>query len=73
MDSPKQIMQFIERNELGYVLGCAVRSILRSVEGAGPTENENNYKLKHLKDSRLFLNDEIKRLSRKEIKKDKTK
>ena len=58
MMNPKEIMRFIEKNELGYVLGNAVRSIILAKE-------DNNKKLQHLKDARLFLNDEIKRLSKK--------
>ena len=56
--NPRDIMRFIEKNELGYVLGNAVRSIILAKE-------DDSKRLQHLKDARLFLNDEIKRLGKR--------
>jgi hypothetical protein len=61
LNNPSQIAKFIESNDLGYILGNAVRAIVYSRE-----VQETNKKLQHLKDARLFLNVEIKRLSKKE-------
>jgi hypothetical protein len=73
MNSPRQIMQFIESNDLGYTLGNAVRAIIyacqpefgKAMAEANP-ELTRHKRLQHLKDARLFLNVEIKRLSKKE-------
>ena len=61
MINPREVTKFIERSEVGYTLGNAIKSIIRGTVNLTKEEN-----LQHLKDARLFLNDEIKRLSRKE-------
>lgn len=60
MDNPREILRFIERNNLGYILGNSVRAIIHAKD----TELTEEQKLQHLKDARLFLNIEIKRLSK---------
>jgi hypothetical protein len=66
--SPNEIMRFIEKNNLGYILGNAVRSILLSITDIELDEDRTKLyprnKLQHLKDARQFLNVEIKRLSK---------
>jgi hypothetical protein len=64
MDNPRKIMEFIERNELGYILGNAVRAIILAAEVNEEVNSGKNQKLTHLKDARLFLNVEIKRLAK---------
>ena len=59
MLNPTQVIKFIVGNDLGYTLGHAVRAIVLSKE-----ETETNRKIQHLKDARLFINDEIKRLGK---------
>ena len=71
MDNPSKIIDFIERNDLGYILGNSVRHI---IYGANYIANGlimsgkqgDDARLMHLKDARQFLNVEIKRLSKKE-------
>jgi hypothetical protein len=64
MDSPNEIIRFIERNNLGYILGNATRAIIYAQNPEEPPDEQK--KLQHLKDARQFLNIEIKRLSKKE-------
>jgi hypothetical protein len=60
MDSPSKILEFIQRNDLGYILGNAVRAIIYAKDATLTEEKQ----LQYLKDARLFLNTEIKRLSK---------
>jgi hypothetical protein len=57
-DDPKKIMDFIERNGLGYILGRVVMAVMRAAEV--PDEE----KLGHLKEARNLLNTMIKRRMR---------
>ena len=57
----QSVIKFIEDNELGYILGNAVRAIIYTKNSITEVE-----KIQHLKDARQFLNVEIKRLSKKE-------
>jgi hypothetical protein len=57
-------MEFIERNDLGYLLGNSLRAIIYAKDSS-LTEQQQ---LQHLKDARAFLNIEIKRMSKKEKK-----
>lgn len=66
-----EITKFIERNNLGYTLGNTVRAIIyaKNPEYGEVTKDDNSkierHQLKYLKDARLFLNYEIKRLSKR--------
>lgn len=62
MNNPNETMRFIEKNDLGYILGNAVKSIILAKD----ITLEESKRLQHLKDARRFLNFEIKRLSIKE-------
>lgn len=55
MDDPKKVLDFIERNNLGYVLGRVLVSITRA---SNCPEEE---KLTHLKEARNLLNIMIKK------------
>jgi hypothetical protein len=61
MMNPRKVAKLIEETEVGYTLGNAIRAIIYAKD---PNQDENK-RLQHLKDARLFLNDEIKRLSKK--------
>lgn len=56
-----KITKLIEEFNLGYTLGNAVRAIVNAMDSNLTDETK---KIQHLKDARLFLNDEIRRLSK---------
>jgi hypothetical protein len=64
MDSPNQIIQFIQRNKLSYILGHTVRAIMYANMMSFDQDLNKLVQLQHLKDARQFLNIEIKRLSK---------
>lgn len=73
MDDPRKIIEFIERNDLGYILGNSVRHIIYAAnyisQGLIMSGKEgDSIRLIHLKDARQFLNVEIKRLSKRRMK-----
>jgi len=57
-----QLVKFIEKNNLGYLLGNTVRAIVFSRDESLSEQQ----RLQHLKDARQFINVEIKNLSKKE-------
>lgn len=56
MDDPKKLIDFIEKHNLGYLLGRAVTAIVKSQDSMTKEE-----KLTHLKEARNLLNIIIKR------------
>jgi len=73
MDDPRKVIEFIERNDLGYILGNSVRHIIYGANYISSGlimsgEQGDNARLMHLRDARQFLNVEIKRLSKKKGK-----
>jgi cell division protein FtsB len=57
-----ELVRFIEKNNLGYLLGNTIRVIVFSRDESLSEQQ----RLQHLKDARAFINVEIKNLSKKE-------
>lgn len=57
MINPSKIVKFIEDNDLGYILGNTIRSIIYARDETLTDEK----RIQHLKDARSFINVEIKR------------
>jgi hypothetical protein len=57
-----ELLRFIEKNNLGYLLGNTVRAIIYAKDDILSPQQ----RLQHLKDARTFINVEIKNLSKKE-------
>jgi hypothetical protein len=58
-EDPKKLIDFIERNNLGYILGRVMVAVVRAAESS------DGEQLGHLKEARNLLNIMIKKRTRK--------
>jgi cytosine/adenosine deaminase-related metal-dependent hydrolase len=58
-EDPKKLIDFIERNNLGYILGRVMVAVVRAAESSDEEQ------LAHLKEARNLLNIMIKKRTRK--------